>query len=55
MTLDALTCSNGAQGTAITLVSGSADVYIGGTLHIASNQATGTYTNTGGVTVTVAY
>ena len=55
MTLNTLTCSNGAQGAAITLASGSADVYIGGTLNIAANQATGTYTNTGGVVVTVAY
>jgi hypothetical protein len=55
MTLDALTCSNGTQGALLALTSGSANVYIGGTLHIAANQVVGAYVNTGGVTVTVAY
>ena len=55
MSLSALTSSTVTQGANVTLVSGSLDVYIGGTLNIAANQATGTYTNTGGVSVTVAY
>jgi hypothetical protein len=55
MSLTALTSSTVTQGANVTLVSGSLDVYIGGTLNIAANQATGTYTNTGGVSVTVAY
>jgi hypothetical protein len=55
MALDNLTCSVGTQGTNLTLVSGTADIYVGGTLHIAANQPTGTYLNTGGVSVTVAY
>jgi hypothetical protein len=55
MSLSALTCSNGAQGAALTLSGGTADVYIGGTLNIAAGQLVGTYTNTGGIIVTVAY
>ena len=55
MSLSTLTCSNGTQGAPITLTGGSAEVYIGGTLNIGANQATGTYSNNNSVVLTVAY
>jgi hypothetical protein len=52
MTVDAFTSTPTATGT---LTSGTEEIFVGGTLHVAAAQVSGLYTNTSDLVVTVNY
>lgn len=55
MTIDTWTSTPTVLAGGTLDVAGDQTVSVGGTLHVAGNQASGTYTNATGVTVTVNY